>query len=429
MRYVSVLLAPAVLWLTALSPAIAQDAKPVTPLSLKECLDIALYNQVDVQVAKNNLDASKSRSTQARADYLPQLSVENNTFNIGSNGVLTERNTGTAITATQNIFDGGLREARVAGARYGVTQSMAGLERTVQLVAFDVTRSYYEVLRAKHLSDVADADVKYNEALKEVVQSRVEVGDAAEVDVLPVEAQLANARVALISAQNSVRTAMIQLQNGIGLSPQRGFDIVDVSEPPNPELRPIDVYVSEAIASRPDVLQVQAGVGAAKASVKSSKIALYPRPRIVGQYEKGVGGLHGESSQIIGGITFDIFNGGANRAAHKETLANQATAEQRSRQLVKDIQAQVEEAYLNLNDAKERLAASQVGFDAAQRNYEVQQARYKQGLAIPLDLLNAELQVVTAQTNVVQARYDLYTAIAQMDLAVGKDGGFNASQK
>ena len=42
-------------------------------------------------------------------------------------------------------------------------------------------------------------------------------------------------------------------------------------------------------------------------------------------------------------------------------------------------------------------------------------------------MLNAELQVITAQTNAVQARYDYHIAIAQMEYAVGKHGGPNGA--
>ena len=413
-------------WLTAFLPAIAQETEPASPLTLEECLKIAMSNQVDVLVSKNNLEAAKQRSAQAKAGYLPQISLENNAFTWGSEGVLNKRNTGTALTATQSIYDGGLRETRVAGARYGVTGSQAGMVRTIQSVTYNVTKAYYEVLRAKHLAEVADADVKYNQALKEMVESRVQVGDAAEVDVLPVEAQLANSRVNLLSAQNAVRVASVRLQNAMGLSPKSGFDVADVENMPNTEIKQLDYYVSAALKHRPDIIEAQAGVGSAKTSVKLSRIALYPRPVINAEYQRGFGDLERDSTQVFGGIVFDIFNGGSNRAAYREALANQDSAIQRNLQIEKDIQAQVEEAYLNLNNAKERLEASQIGLDAALRNYEVQQARYKQGLAITLDLLNAELQVVNARTNFVQARYDYYTALAQMDYAVGKDGGFNA---
>jgi outer membrane protein TolC len=300
------------------------------------------------------------------------------------------------------------------------------MTRTVQTVTYGVTQSYYEVLRAKHLADVASSSVKYNEGLRDLIKARIEAGDAAEVDVLPVEAQLATAHVNLLTAQNNVRTATVQLQNDMGLSPQPGFDVQEAGAVPEPEIRPIDAYVSTALASRPDIQGSKAGLGAANASVKSARLSVYPRPIISGQYELGLAGLSGSSTQIVGGISLDLFNGSRTRAALKEAQASKANAEQRSTQVTKDVQSQVQQAYLNLTSSKERLAASNVGLNAAQKNYDVQSARYKQGLAIPLDLLNAELQVVTAQSNAVQARYDYYISLAQMDFAVGRQGGFNA---
>jgi outer membrane protein TolC len=407
-------------------PALAEDAKQPA-LSLEDCINIALKNQVDVLVGRNNVDAAKSRATQATSEYFPTVSVQNNTFRIGSRSVLGSSRTGTALTVTQNIYDGGLREALVQGSRYGVVENESGLARAVQTVTFDVTRAYYEVLRARHLSDVAGASVKYNEGLRELVEARVEAGDAAEADVLPVEAELANARVNLLSAQNTVRTTTIQLQNTMGLSPQPAFDVQEADKPPETEIRALETYVSAAVSARPDIQQGEAGVGAARASVKSSRISLYPQPTITGEYQHGVGGLRSNSAQVFGGITLDVFNGNRNRAAYKGAKASQASAEERSKQVMKDVQAQVQEAYFNLTSAKERLAASDVGLAAAQKNYDVQEAKYKQGLAITLDMLNAELQVITAQTNAVQARYDYHIAIAQMEYAVGKQGGLNGA--
>jgi outer membrane protein TolC len=92
-------------------------------------------------------------------------------------------------------------------------------------------------------------------------------------------------------------------------------------------------------------------------------------------------------------------------------------------QILKDIHLQVEEAYLNLNNARERMSASIVSLEASNKNYQVQQERYAQGLSTALDLLNAEVQAVTSQNDDVQARYDYYIALAQMEYAVGKQGG------
>jgi outer membrane protein len=411
----------------AFSPAVAvtEAAKPPSSLTLQECIDIALRNQIDIKVAQNNITISKDRRTQALSDYFPKVSLQNNTFHTGTRGVLGTVNNGTALTVTQNFWDGGVREANVSGARYGVMQNKANSVRTTQNVIFVVTTAYYNVLRTRHLAEVAESNVKYNEASREIIQTRAQVGDVAKSDVLPVEAQLANARVALVSAQNDVRTAAIQLQNTMGVSPETGFDVQEVGVVPEIDLQTMDSYVQTGIAARPDVAAAKAGVGAANSAVKAARIPIYPIPLISGEYERGINTNIRSSSQIVGSIVFDVFDGNSNRAALQSARASRSTAQDQSDQLVKDIQAQVQQAYLNLTSAKERLSASDVGLAAAQSNYEVQSAKYKEGLAIPLDLLNAEVQVVTAQTNQVQARYDYYTAIAQLEFAVGKQGGLN----
>lgn len=409
------------------SPLPAQEAKLPAPLSLQQCLDLTFKNQTDIITARNNVLIAKSRTSQALSAYLPQLSIQNNAFSSGT-GVLNRTTTGTAFNASLDVFDGGLREANTLGARYGVRQSSAGLSRTVQTVAFSVTKSYYEVLRAKHLAEVADASVKYNEELRQQIEARAALGDVAKVDVLPVEAQLANARVTQLIAQNAVRTASLTLQNTMGLSPEAGFDVQDVQNAPKVDAGQLKEYVDAALKARPDVLESQASVGAARASVRAARINLYPRPVITGQYQRQIqGGFTTSGSQIVGGIVFDLFNGGANRAQYKAAQASQANAAQQEAQVGKDIQAQVETAYLNLTNADQRTTASEVGLTASQANYDAQKDRYSQGLATPLDLLNAQLQLVTAQSNAVQARYDYYDAIAQMDYSVGKQGGFNAN--
>lgn len=404
----------------------ANEAKPPAPMTLQQCIDLAMRNQTDLVIGRNNVIIAKSKVMAANSSYFPQVSIQNIAFHSGT-GVLNQATNGTALSVNQNIYDGGLREAGVQGARYGAKGSSAALDRTAQTVTFEVTTVYYDVLRAKHLAEVASADVTYNQELRDQMKSLAELGNAATVDVLPVEAQLANARITLLIAQNNVRTAALVLQNAMGNFPQAGFDVVDVTSVPDPDIQPLGTYSKTAFLIRPDITQSKAVSGAAGASSKAARLNLYPRPVITAEYQHSIqGGFTTSGSQIVGGIAWDLFDGGANRAVYKAARANQANAAQQELQLSRDIQGQVEEAYLNLTSGKERLAASEVGLTAAQSNYDVQKERYNQNLAIALDLLNAEVQLTTAQSNLVQSRYDYYTAIAQMDYAVGKQGGPNA---
>ena len=416
----------ALLWAV---PVSGEDAAPAS-LSLQDCIEIAMKNQVDVLVGENTVAATKARRTRALSEYYPQVTAEY-TSNLAQSGAARPGQTNdTSLSVSQNFYDGGLREARVRRSSAEVSQNQFGLERVRQVVTFSVTSDYFSLLRAQHLADVQHARVRYLEGQLALVQTRIRLGDAAEVEALPVEAQLANARVDLLSAENNIRTSAIQLQNTMGLSPEPAFSVQEVGEPAPAEIRPVDDYVAAALAGRPDVQETQAGVKLAKSSVESAKIALRPRPVVSGQYQRAFNGgisdtlSSGDDSLLItGGLVYDIFNGGYNRALYHEELANLSSAELRPMQIKKDIQSEVQQAYLNLTNARERIAASDLSLKSARKNFDAQEGRYKQGLAIPLDLLNAELQVVTAQSNSVQARYDYYTSIAQLEYAIGKPGG------
>lgn len=399
--------------------------------TLEECIRVGLENRADVLTFRNNLASAQSRERKALSEYFPQVSVENNAFTAGSaKGVLTQATTGTAVSVRQNIFDGGFREANVSSVRHAVKASSAELKRVEQTAVYDITRAYFELLRAKRLAEVAQKSVEYNQALRDQVQAMIDEKLAAPVDLLPVEAQLANARVSLLTAQNQVRTAAIQLQNRLGLAPMSGFDVVEPSEWPEMELQPLEYYVARALNTRPDIESRQASLNAARAGVRSARISLYPRPVVTAEYQHRVfGGYTSSSSQIIGGFVFDLFDGGANLASYREAEIARVNAEIELAQVEKDIRAEVEEAYLNLTSARERLAASSVSVEAARKNYEAQKERYAQGLGTTLDMLNAEVQLVTAQTNEVQAQYDYYVAIAQMKHATGTIWGGSGDEK
>lgn len=409
-----------------LLPAAAQESTAPAPLSLQDCITLAQKNQADILAGQYSLTATEARAVQAKSSYYPQVSLSNTAFTMNS-GASMNRSNGTSISITQNFFDGGLRAATLRAAKANITQSTSGLARTKQSVVFDVTRDYFDYLRAQQLADVNAAKTKYLEGQLALVQERVRVGDAAEVDSLPVESSLANARVDQLSAKNSVRTAAILLQQAMGLTPQADFAVQDYTLAAPVMVKPLDAYVKAAMVSRPDVSEVKANVMSVKASLDTAKIQQRPRPVISGDYSQPVFSGDKSGFSVSGGIVFDIFNGGSTKAAVHEAQANLSTAELRAKQLAKDIEADVQNAYLNLNSAQERLTASDISVKVAQRNLDTQDERYKQGLAITLDLINAQVEVVTAQSNAVQARYDYYTALAQLEYATGTQGELYAN--
>ena len=413
-------------------PPAAPAAPPVPAaspvLSLDDCIRVAEQNQVDVLVGQQTVRGAKARLTQVNGAYYPQASVEVNPLLITGNANTsfhTLSSQGTIVSVTQNFYDGGLREANSAAARAGITQSTSALSRTRQTVGFTVTQNYFTVLRDQHLAEVADAQVQYAQAQLALVKGNVEAGAAAPADELPIQATLANAQVTQLAAHTTVRTALIALQDSMGLTTRTTFTIQDIAEQPRVTLQPLETYVAQALRQRPDVQELHAAVAGAKSNTTAARINLYPRPVISGEYDNLVSSPGTAGWGITGGLAFNLFDGGANKAAYDQARATLASAQYTDAQLAKDITADVQTAYLNLADAGERMTASAIGVQAAQKNYDAQTARYHEGLATPLDLLNAQVALTTAQSADVQARYDDFTARAQLAYAIGNPGGLN----
>lgn len=410
---VTMLLAPAS-W--CFSQGTSQNASKVC--TLQDCINIAMENNASIRASRNNVSSAKLREIASKSGYYPSISAESTIFTAASEDSMA--NNGTDISVSQNIYDGGIREATVKEARYDLLQSESNMARLEQSIKYNVSTAYFEALRAKRLADVANASVKYNELLRDQIQEKLNVGSAAQVDLLPVEAQLANSRVSLLSARNNVRTALINLQNQMGQRVDHEFDIEDIDTPMEFS-DSLESSLANALSARPDIIQYKAATETARAAERIAQIALYPVPGISAQYQARISdGSNNDEARVMGTISFDIFNGGSNRAAYKVAQNNTENALIQEEQIQKDIAADVEEAYLNLIDAKERMTASELSLAAAKDNYSAQKERYAQGLGITLDLLNAEVQVTTAESDSVQAKYDYCIAIAQMEYAIGK---------
>jgi len=422
-------LAAAVVILLFAGLARAEDISLSTQkqLSLSDCVKIALANQSGILTGQNSIISAKARETQAKSGYYPQVSAQRSATHSEASasgvGVSATNDSGT-VTVNQNIYDGGLRAANVSGAKAVVVQSEYDLLRTQQTTVFNVTSGFYSLLNAQSLQAVQEQQVKYLQEQEDLVNAQVKLGAAAEVDTLPIEAQLANAQYNLLSAKNRVETAAVQLQSAMGLAPQQDFAVLETDLPDaDKEINTMDYYTKEALAARPEIVKAEAAVTGARSSVKSAHISLYPTPSINAGYGKSLMQGSDYTYTLSGGFVFDLFDGGNNRAAYKSARAGLSTAEINAEQTQKDVQADVNQAYLNLSSSKEQMVAADVGLKAAQKNFDVQEARYKQGLATPLDLLNAQVQLVTAQSNQAQSRYGYYTSLAQLEYATGAWGG------
>ncbi|MFN3481356.1 MAG: TolC family protein, partial [Thermodesulfovibrionales bacterium] len=159
------------------------------------------------------------------------------------------------ISLKQNIYDFGRTETGIRVQRYNLESSESELTDTIQRVIFDVTQSYYNLIKAKRNRDVAAEVVRQFE--KHLIQARgfYEAGTRPRYDVTQAEVNLSNAKLNLIRAENSVRLAIASLNNSMGIPDAPEYEVED-----DLQFRRIDVTLSDALSSalknRPDLRSI-----------------------------------------------------------------------------------------------------------------------------------------------------------------------------
>ncbi len=74
-------------------------------------------------------------------------------------------------------------------------------------------------------------------------------------------------------------------------------------------------------------------------------------------------------------------------------------------------------AYINARDAS---VSRSDAMDLAQSIYDVTQIKYREGVGSSVELTQAESELYSAQTNYINALYELIVAKTDLDIALGK---------
>ena len=413
------------------SPAIraAETPEGEPPMALEQCVRTALEKHGSVLSANEDVAAARAGLRSAGSSlWYPTVSARTGR-NEGEreshpSGGLPSRISSMAgedhrLTLGVQLYDGGQQRQAVRRARADETSAEAALRRTQLALALNVTAAYVQLLKARHTLEVADKRVELAQAQKAMVQGRIKAGAAADVDIYPIEVQIASARVEQIKAANDVRVTGSALRNAMGLDAGKTPDIVelpeDLQEPPA-----LDACIQEALTARPETAQSVAGMDRSRASLALTKLRTKPLIISSAQFDRGFGATSIATEWLVSAaLSWSLFNRG-DRADVDSATAGLRALEEDYRQLRKDIISEVEQAHLAVGSARERVEASRASVTAARKNLEVAEAKYKLDLGILIEIVDAQVAYSNAELQAIQARYDYFLARAQLDRAMGR---------
>jgi outer membrane protein len=444
--------------LLAVVPAAAQPPGRPTPpprttppagqvLSLADAVALGLQQNPAIRAAQEGRLAAAARIGQARSTYFPRIdwvtawtrtqifspprtvsnapttdttTTEPATPTPGVSSVVRSDNFSTAIQGRWLLFDFGKTWAVVDEAKAGLKLNEAELERVRELVVLNVKTAYYQLLQARRLVGVADAQVSRAELNLRSAQGFFEVGTKPKSDVTKAEVEVANARVAQIRARNAVRLAETNLANSLGLEATTPVQVEDIL---GFEPVPLDapLLLSEALNKRPELVQAVARVDTAQSQLNGARARFLPDLNATGSYGGSTSDFPLHETWSIGvTLSWNLFEGLFSVYRVRETAALLEAARANYDTLELQVRLEVEQAYIAVIEAAERIGATQKALESAQENLRLAQGRYDAGVGTILDLTDAQLALTNAEADLVRALTDHKVGLANLDRAVGR---------
>lgn len=406
------------------------------PLSLDECIRIALDKNPTNRAALEGVTAAGEAAEAARAPYYPDLSlnlgyrrVQTHAFLpssisfpgvTGVIGPLDQWNAG--VKASYTLFDSGQRRADAQSATAAQKATAADAERTRQGIIFTVTQAYYTLLAAQETKEVAGEHLARSEDHLRLARERKAAGTVPQADVMRAQVEVANARLSLVRAENVVRIARGNLNRTMGLSPSLALAIKREELPVNaPGTVDISEAYAHAVGRRPEIRAANHNITAGENAVKSAKSTFGPKIRA----EAGYGWLDSEflphdKDWALGiSVQWPLFSGFASIHSLARARADLSRKEADREQVILNVQQEVWTAYSNLTESYESVQAAIVAKTDAAESLRLARARYDAGAGTITDLLDTETAMDNAQATYIQAMYTHYIAVAQLKLAVG----------
>ena len=446
-----------------LSPSKAVDTTPATcavnsTLTLQDVLDIAQANNPDLLMAVARIERARALLEKSAAPFYPQVNVTTEYLQGDAPSAYLFRsidqrklppgtdfndpgwfeNFESGVSAGINLFNGGRDGLNREMAKTGLTISQLDRDAIENQVLATAIGIYYDGLAAANFTTVAEESVESTRSQLRIMDVRFQSGGALKTDLLSLQVRMAETEEILVQSRNRQRLAKAALAEILGVEPDVPFSIVDAKadglDVPEDPFSALDY----ALTHRPELASVREQLRRSKMAVDAARAGYLPQVDFMTRYyvddpemkystdrDNWTAGLY---------LNWKIFDGFATRSDRAEALSQLQETMAADRKTLLAVKFDVKKAYLNLNEAQERLKVTTATVQTAKETYGLVKRQYDGGSADITRYLEAELAYNRARMRETSAYFDREKSRAQIARAIGfwtgdRDSDLTSHQK
>lgn len=414
-------------------------------LTMDDAIQAALKHNPRIMAAQSQLDASGERVTQARSGFLPQVAFDerfnhtnNPTLAFGTllnQGVFTQEdfdvqrlnspdavdNFNSRFSLVWPLYDSGRTWYGHKQAKLGRDAAALQLQRTRQEIIAEATTNYLNLLLAQKDLRVVQESLKSARANLKMVQSRYQTGFFVKSDLLRAQVRIASLEQQRLQTESNVAVARAALSAVMGSEEDEHFLPVSVLDSVSAPHASQAHWTTQALARRPDLRLLHNQELIAREAVKKARAAHLPSFNLIGNYEINTEKFSDSADNYTVGamMNLNLYSGNRISAKVREARDLERAARARIRQMELAVRVQTRQAFLQVHSAWQAISVARTAVGQAEETLRIVRNRYRNGLVTIVALLDAEVALQKARSDLFRRLHDYRVSSVRLALAAG----------
>ncbi len=458
-----------------LVPLLMQTSFAQEVWTLQKCIDHALENNLQVEQSDLSVKTNESWLKQSKLSRYPTVNGSaSHSYNFGrsvdptTNDFVnnTIQSNFFGINANLVLFDGFQRNNTIKKTQTNLDAAKYNAEQTRNDITLAILTSYLQILFDRENVENSQNQLEVTSKLIERTSALVEAGVLVEGELFNLEAQLANEQVQLVDAKNRLELSYLDLKQLLNIEASRQIEIQEPVLSVNESGDSIDYgsFYQNVLDQHPGIKSSEVQLMSSQYDVEIAKSGLQPtlsvgasintRYSSIGQEVVGstsfttpIGYLASDASELVladgsapvlqetpfgdqlntnlsqsvgFNLSIPIFNGLQSRESVQRSKIQYLTNKSQNEQAKNQLRKEVEQALTNVRAAEQKYAAALKSKEANDKAFFYAQERYNQKLITSIDFVDAKNKLTTAESNVLQSKYDYIFKSKIIDFYLGK---------
>jgi len=432
-----------ILLLTLQIPGLLQAQNiPVKKWSLTDCIDYALKQNIDVRGSELSNQSNEVNVQQAKDQKLPSVNASvNKNFNwsnrasgtTGQTSFSGSNNTNYSVNSSVSLYNGLKLNTKIKQAELNLESSKFNTKTIKESVSLSVLDAFLQVLYTEEQVKNSEKQIESTTEQLALAAERLSLSIISKSDYLQVKSELASEKYTLANAKSNYELAKVSLEQLMELPVDKNFEIEDpdlkgeLNQVRNPDAP--KVY-TEALKLKPQIKSAELNKQSTELDEKIARSDYYPSLSLNAGVGTGYSSLSREMNYFnqlnhdinpsVGlSLSIPIFQKNQVKNNIQQAKINVQNAELNQINTQNQLRKNIEQACTDVNAAQMQYEASNEKYSATEESYKLAEEKFKNGLINSVDFLIEKTNMIVAESDFLQSKYNLIFSYKILDFYAG----------